>query len=486
MRFRTSLHCLLVLIIVASAMTIEPPRLRAQFGGGAGGGGIGGGGIGGGAQGGGQGIGGGQNQQTGGILIDADGVVRSQPKQQRSAALLTKRREAFVAKSFSNDLKAFSDRRVVSLVSLESECARQLKRDSGLTEDVRHVAGLQRIDYLFLDHASQDLVIAGPAEGFAPDIQGRMVGLTTGRPPLHVEDLIVALNAAFSGQSSLGCSIDPEPSRLARMGEYIRRNSNATTASVAARRYRQMGEILGLQIVSVFGVPADSHFANVLVEADFRMKRISLGVEPSGVRGLSSHLALLRPNGNSIQRWWFVPYYEALYTSDDRTAFQLVGQRAQLLAQEEIATLAGERSNAALTRASTQRFAQMFTEHFPELAEKSPVFAQLQNLFDLAVIGAVLKREALPQQIGWEMATFRDEAHRLTGSYAVPQHVESEATFRRASRGMILGLVGGVTIEPHRILDHFETNGEPALRLGGLKQEAFIRDASPDHPWWWD
>jgi hypothetical protein len=434
----------------------------------------------------GQGGQGGQNQQTGGILIDAEGVVRAPAAQQLSPRLLKERREAFAARAYGGDLLAYSERRCVSLVKLEAECARQLQSEKPLTEDLRHLAGLQRIDFLFVEPESRDIVIAGPAEGFAPDVQGRMRGLTTDRPPLHLEDLVVALNAAFDGTSSIGCSIDPEPSRLASMGEFIRNNSSVTSPAVAAKRYERMAQILGMQEVSVFGVPEDSHFANVLVEADFRMKRISLGVEPSGVRGLRSHLSLLKPNGNSIQRWWFVPFYDALYSTEDGTAYHLTGQRAQLLAQEELSSLGGERTDAAFTRATTEQFAQMFTERFDDLAEHSPVFAQLQNLFDLAVIAALLRREDLPGQVGWQMQTFRTSGSELTGSYAVPRHVESASTFRRAGRGMILGLVGGVTIEPDRLLRRFETQAEPALRLPGVKHEALSRPAPASHPWWWD
>src|SRR5690606_18087577 len=155
----------------------------------------------------------------------------------------------------------------------------------------------------------------------------------------------------------------------------------------------------------------------------------------SGVRGLRSHLSLLKPNGNSIQRWWFVPFYDALYASEDGTAYHLTRQRAQLLAQEELSSLAGERSDAAVTRATTAQSGHMLTQRFADLAEQSPVFAQLQNLCDLAVITALLRREDLPGQVGWEMQTFRNEASRLVGSYAVPRQVESASTFRRAGRG---------------------------------------------------
>ena len=219
------------------------------------------------------------------------------------------------------------------------------------------------------------------------------------------------------------------------------------------------------------------------------MKRISLGVEPSGVRGLNSHLSLLRPNGNSIQRWWFVPFYDGLYASDDHTAFHLAGQRAQLMAQDEMSTLDGERSDAAFTRATTEQFAKMFTERFPELAEKSPVFAELQNLFDLCVITALLRKEDLPREVGWEMQTFRERTDELVGTYAVPRQVESSSTMRKAGRGMVLGLIGGVTIEPDRIRqsDHHRrrtcpaTRGEYARRFSGRSGTRGIPGGGIEH-----
>jgi len=51
---------------------------------------------------------------------------------------------------------------------------------------------------------------------------------------------------------------------------------------------------LGMQDVSVTGVPAGSHYARILVEADYMLKRISIGLEPSGLRDIKSHLATLR------------------------------------------------------------------------------------------------------------------------------------------------------------------------------------------------
>ena len=71
---------------------------------------------------------------------------------------------------------------------------------------------------MFLYPDSGDIVIAGPAEGWFRDISGPVVGLTSGKPVLELQDLIVALRAYPPGQHQdplIGCSIDPTPEGLA-------------------------------------------------------------------------------------------------------------------------------------------------------------------------------------------------------------------------------------------------------------------------------
>lgn len=459
-------------VLLAVGLSANCP---AQFGGAGGAGGnLGGGNLGGGAN------------QVGGILIDADGVLHARELKRADPTLAEAARKAFLAENLEGHLISWSDRRHVSLTRLERECERRLAAGEPLGTDLQHLAGLQRIDFLFADPGRREIILAGPAEGFCPDASGRMVGITTGRPPLRLDDLIVALRSAHAGNRVIGCSIDPEPQRLSRMQEFVARNSTQTSPEGAARRYRTMAEILGPHRISVFGVPADSHFALTLIEADFRMKRISLGVESSGVRGLRSHLSLITPGGNSIQRWWFAPLYDSLGSTGDRIAFQLSGQRVQLLAQEEIAAASGERSDAPLTRASTHKFAQLFTAEFPALAERSPLFAELQNLFDLVVVAALMEQESLVERAGHDAPLFAGTASELVPSFAVARQVPSMSTFRRARRGLVLGLVGGVTIDPQPVLRQFDSSGDNASRL--VEIHAGSLQSAPPHltRWWWD
>lgn len=418
------------------------------------------------------------NGQTGGsgILIDAEGIVRPNPRVDRSGTLNKKRSEAFAQEHLDADLQSYAERRLVSLSRLESAYVTARRANSELPPHVKYLAGLQRIDFVFVDFENRDVMLAGPAEGFAPDALGRMRGLTTGRPPLEFDDLVVAFRSVLRGQDSIGCSIDPEPGRLANLQRWLAANSTPASSSEAKSRYSTMAKILGLEDIEVWGVPADCHYANVLVEADYTMKRIALGAVPSRVKGIRSQLSMLAPGGNSMQRWWFAPYYEAIRVSEDGSAYEITGQRVQLIAQEEQVDGSGNRRDNAFTRASTQRFAQLFTEHYPELAEKNPVFAQLQNLFDLAVVAALLQRDGVLHKVHWSAGVFLDSAE--VASYDVPKHVPSTAMTRPEENGLMLGLIGGVRLQLRKIMDHVEVR-----ETTSSGQQSFALDV--DSPAFW-
>lgn len=426
------------------------------------------------------GNGNGDDDAGSGIVIDPQGVVSLNRHRDLTGSLNRKRMEAFAREHLDEDLQAWCELRLVSLPKLERAYAAALDAGTPVPPEVQYLAGLQRIDYVFIDPDGHDVVLAGPAEGFAPDAAGRMRGVTTGRPPLLLEHLIVALRTVLRGEETIGCSIDPEPARLAELQRWLQANSTPTSSSGAKRRYSRMADILGLEEIAVWGVPTDSHFAHVLVEADFTMKRIALGAEPAGVRGIKSHLSLIKPEGNSMQRWWFAPLYEPIRVSPDGNAFRITGQRVQLLSQEERVSRGGARSNSAFTRASTQQFAQLFTEHYPELADKNPVFAQLQNLFDLAIVAALLQNDGVLQRVGWRADVFLDRAQ--LPSYAVPKHVASTATTRSARGGTMLGLIGGIVLVPQSIVNNTDERvTDPALSERQLR----AREAAAVGDGWW-
>lgn len=459
-----------VILILAVAI---PSDADAQFAGG----GFGQGGGFGGGQGGGFGQGG-----VGGIAINADGVVAPVFQKAVASKLAQKRLEAFSKKNFPADLNVPSEMRMISLVRLEQACQEFADEKKHVTPEIQYLAGLQRIDYVFVYPETGDLVIAGPAEGFAPNELGRVVGVSTGRPPVRLDDLIVALRTVRQ-TGEIGCSIDPTPAGLRAFNEYIRKNSTPATTSVIQQRFRQMALALGRQKVSVFGVPGDSHFAQVLVEADYRMKLMAIGLEKPKLKGFLSHLKVIRPGQNTYQRWWFTPLYDAFQQSEGGDAFAFAGQRLQLMAEEEHVSAAGIRTSANNSAVTTQKYAQQFTKRFEELSKVVPVFAELQNITDLAVLAALMEKKQLAQKASWEMSLFLDETRTPLVKRNVPKEVQSVYGTRLAGR-LILGIVaGGVELSPRRTVSNlrFET---ASRELTAASTTA--RPAASLENWWWD
>ncbi|MCA9089654.1 MAG: DUF1598 domain-containing protein, partial [Planctomycetaceae bacterium] len=322
----------------------------------------------------------GGNQNAAGIEINPQGVVSTTVPHREATTVLEARKREYLEEKLPAGLVESTEQRVLSLREVEQQVARALAAGEEVPLAVQALGGLMRVDEVIVDVAGRDVLLVGPAEGFVPDSQGRLLGVESDRPPLLLDDLVVALRSVMSGEETIGCSIDPSNENMARLQQYLRQNSSPTTSSGAAQRYKVMSQILGQQDISIWGVPRNTHFSTILVEADLRMKRISLGIEPAGVKGIRSHLSLLAPQGNSLQRWWFVPRYEPLQTNADRTMFRLAGPRVQLLAQEEFSNAGGQRFDSAQTRESTEEFAMLFSNHYDKLAAKQPAFAELQNL----------------------------------------------------------------------------------------------------------
>ncbi len=257
MRWRCVMFVLALSLGVQCLVVWDARPAHAQISGGGGGGQQGGGG----GQGG-QGAGGGN---SGGILVDAQGVVRPMFQQDRSGKLDQKRRHELAGKLLPGDLNDYSPLRKVSLIGLEAACESYARDRTHVSSEIQFLAGLQRIDYVFAYPDERDIVIAGPAEGFIIDGAGRAIGNSTGRPALRLDDLLVALRAIHRQGGTIRCSIDPTEANLARLAAFARKNSGPATFEEARLQYEQMGDILGMQNITLAGIPVDSHFAELLV-----------------------------------------------------------------------------------------------------------------------------------------------------------------------------------------------------------------------------
>ena len=96
-----------------------------------------------------------------------------------------------------------------------------------------------------------------------------------------------------------------------------------------------MEQAMGPQAVRLFGVEHSSRFALAMLAADYRLKRISLGHDPSPVKDFVNYLDLaaktFHPGPQQQHRWWFQAKYDAILETPDHLAFQLIGQGVEVV-----------------------------------------------------------------------------------------------------------------------------------------------------------
>ncbi len=335
------------------------------------------------------------------MAIDAEGllsvVAPAEDGGQLRAARLAAARQALPQK-----LQAFSKLRKVSLIRLEKAIQTRLAAGQPIDATMRMLAGLQRIHYVFCYPEARDVVLAGPAEGWFADASGRTVGITTGQPVLELVDLTTALRAfgpRLKGRPFIGCTIDPAPEGLAKFVEFqktIPRSvpQDGGRAALADTIAAGIRDSLGLAKVRVFGVPANTHFAQVLIEADYRMKLIGVGLETPPVPMTTFADSLHGTHQGLLERWWFTPNYDCVRITDDGLGMALVGSFVQLQGEDKTIGPDGQLmgSHRPANKAS-ELFTASFTRKYPDIAVRSPVYAQLRDMVDLVVAAAFIRRQ---------------------------------------------------------------------------------------------
>ncbi len=430
--------------------------------------------------------------QVAGVSVDAEGVLRTKVLVDPGGQLINERVSAAKA-TLDPKVAKYSGLRKISLNRLEQAV---IDHEGTLSDEMRYLAGLQRVRYVFYYPDSHDIVLAGPAEGWVSDVAGRVVGLTSRRPVVQLQDVVAALRmfpASGKPTGLIGCSIDPTQEGLAAMQQFARTihlvsKPNDNEIQFIAQGMRNS---LGLQTVTINGVSPKTHFAQVLVEADYRMKLIGIGLETPPVR-LISYVERAKLSGgsrNDLKRWYFVPDYQCVRQSEDKLAMELVGDGVKLVGEDEVVLKTGERRTAAgRGDKASKAFVTAFTKRYPQLAERSPVYAELRNLIDLAVAAAYIQQQDYCGKAGWKMELFGSEKAFPIETYSVPKTVESavNAIWQGNAAGGTLGtpIGGGVTIQATRALESDNLLSDAKDKVNKLHES--IKPTLAKGQWWWD
>ncbi|MCM2371672.1 DUF1598 domain-containing protein [Aporhodopirellula aestuarii] len=422
-----------------------------------------------------------------GVDVDATGVLKVRTVDPRLARQrLMQARQA----AQTEDVMQRSELRKVSLNRLEKVVAERLAADRPLSDDILAVAGLTTVKYVFFYPDTQDIVIAGPAEGFVADPTERFVGMNTGRPTILLEDLATALRAyppSAPPTRVISVSIDPTPEGLARMQQFLRAVGGNANRGDTMRLVHGLKQNLGLQTVTIKGIPAATHFARVLVEADYRMKLIGIGLEqlPVPVRSYVSRTNPQTVAANALERWYFQPNYDGVSVSDDRMAMRINERGVQLVGEGERVMGDGKRVMAGRGNRASQAFTKEFTDKYPLIASKVRVYAELQQLIDLAIAAAYIQEQDFYAQADWNMPVLGDESQLRVETYTAPEKVETAVNAIWRGNTLMTPLGGGVNMQPRVAFNSDRMKVDASGENVETKNAAGPSDLEPGQ-WWWD
>jgi hypothetical protein len=415
-------------------------------------------------------------QQVGGVSIDARGVVSNVRVDELNE--LRRFRQAALH-PVAGDLKAAAVRKV-SLRQLEAAIAELHKNGTPIPDEMRYLAGLQRIEYVLVYPEAGDIVLAGPGEGWKLSLQGEVIGATTNRPVLLLDDLLVALRAIDAAQQSgITCSIDPTAEGLSRLQGLLKgvRSVDSDIEPLAEAIEKSVGP----QTVTIRGVPETSHFARVLLAADYRMKRLAMAFEEPPIAGLPSFLQMMKTSGRTpktmLPRWWLEPDYEALVSDVEGLTWELPRGGVKALTEEAFLGAAGERKRTGQASPLAAKWADNMTAHYDELSTKDSIFGQLRNCMDMAVVAALISKEHLAEKCGWSMPLLMNSDLPVE-IYHAPHQVDSQTSTMQKGTSWMISVSGGVQMAPWQLIERRTTKAE----LRDTREKSAARGTS----WWWN
>ncbi|MDA8563335.1 DUF1598 domain-containing protein [Mariniblastus sp.] len=417
--------------------------------------------------------------RVGGVKIDAQGVIQ-QGFQKLDGTTLRQVQDYLNAAD--QDISKSTSMRMISLRGLEDAVNETHRTGKQLSAEVQYMAGLQRVEFVILSPETNDVILAGPAEGWKISAGGSIVGATTNRPVIHLEDFLVAMrtvDAANEG-SGISVSIDPTEQGVKQLTQFYKQLAQGGGFDPSLED--KIENVLGDQQISLTGVPQDSRFANVLVAADYKMKRIAMGLEASPIKALPSFLDLA-VNGKAkvvrmSPRFWMECNYQPLAKSDDGQVWQLRGQGVKTLCEETVVSRDG--TERVKPNRFASKWADLMTKNFDDLAAADSTFGELRNVMDLSVIAALMKQQQMTQAVSLEIPAILGLTEvATTPAWTVPKTVPTQCSFARLTRSWLVTASGGVSVDSWGVAEKFETDA----KVGEVAKVALKRNSDR---WWWN
>jgi hypothetical protein len=189
----------------------------------------------------------------------------------------------------------------------------------------------------------------------------------------------------------------------------------------------------------------------------------------------------------SVLRWWFSMPESTVEATAERDAFAMADRCVQVLSENEMLAAQGQRVHTGQSEELNKQFAASFTKEFAALADKYPVYGELERVFELALALALIEREGLAEKVAWTPTLLLDEKRLRLPKIPSPKTVETVVNHRViGGRHVIAGISGGVRIDGAKSLVVTSATADAAGEMANVKKSPAATPAAHSVTWWWD
>ena len=256
--------------------------------------------------------------------------------------------------------------------------------DSNLPiEDVcLNLAGLNYIEGYIIDdnYPGKDIILLGRKSKL--------------RPPLKLDDLILLMSISSMSNDYPYCSLEPSPERIKSLINY-RFDASKSEKEVI----RELEYLIGPQQTVIGGVPFNSRIANVMIDADYHMKKVSQ--EHIKLEHIKSTLQLKAESKSRLQssmsRFWFHIKKGCPNFIESDGIVCINSCDVVLLTENQIADTKGNLYDSDSDNEDDSTsiiFSKLMSQYFENLTFKVKEYGDLDNIYRLySIVNALIFKD---------------------------------------------------------------------------------------------
>jgi len=375
----------------------------------------------------------------------------------------------------------------MSLRVLSKKAAESLSPRAALPRDLATLCGITKFESFLIDEGSQDVILLGKPVG--------------GGSSLHLDDLVVAMRSIWrGGTEAVSCSLDPRRENVLAIQQINSQYGKVETPEKGKRMIQQVKASWGPQTVRVGGVPKDSRYAHIMIDADYHLKKVSIG--NLKISGVNSYLDMKIsdakerlaqgedkiPSGMSFNRFWFSVEKEFPLFTEDEGMVWIKACPIILFTEQQMGASSGELIDVNEDDPVAMAYAKAFSDAFPRSADQVAPYADLRNLYFLKALLESMRFRHAAERAGLNMDVLLSQYACKTAS-PMPDSMEgcvvNQEAFLKGKDGSTTYwffpvTFGGVNME----MDVRERNFEKDDKLKRVKTKVLQKRPSPDALFW--